>query len=84
MNRFAQNHQHLMTLILITWVAQSAAPAWSVILVRDGRAECTIVVPREEQGIVNAARDLQYHLRRMSGAELVRGYRVAVGERMGP
>ena len=59
-----------MALILITWVAQWATPARSVVLVRDGRAECTIVLPREEQGIVDAARDLQYHLRKMSGAEV--------------
>ncbi|HTU25732.1 MAG TPA: DUF4838 domain-containing protein [Pirellulales bacterium] len=40
-------------------------------LVRDGTARCVIVVPAGKQPIIQpAAEDLQYHLRKMSGAEV--------------
>ena len=73
MNRVAPNRRRLTAMVLIVLivsVAHWATPAWSVTLVRDGQTQCTIVVPREEQAIVDAARDLQYHLRKMSGAEV--------------
>lgn len=59
-----------MTMALFMTVAHSAAPAWSVTLVRDGHAMCAIVVPLEDLALLNAARDLQYHLRTMSGSEV--------------
>jgi hypothetical protein len=40
-------------------------------LVRNGAAQCVIVVPAGKQPIIQpAAEDLQYHLRKMSGAEI--------------
>ena len=59
-----------MALMLFMTVASWGAPAWSVILVQDGQARCTIVVPREDSVVKEAAEDLQYHLRKMSGAKV--------------
>src|ERR1700733_6140432 len=40
-------------------------------LVRNGAAQCVIVVPAGKQKILQpAAEELQYHLRKMSGAEI--------------
>ena len=56
---------------VVTIVCTLAGPcAATVTLVEDGRARCSIVVPREHQTLVDAARDLQYHLRKMSGADV--------------
>ena len=44
--------------------------AWSLVLVEDGRARCVIVVRREDERVLEAAADLQDHLRQMSGAEV--------------
>jgi hypothetical protein len=42
-----------------------------ITLVRNGAAQCVIVVPAGNQPIIqSAAEDLQYHLRKMSGAEI--------------
>ena len=59
-----------MAMVLFVTVAGLAAPACPVTLVRDGRGQCTIVVPGEDGSIIDAAEDLQYHLRKMSGAEV--------------
>jgi len=70
MTHFVSNRPLLMAMVLFVTVAWFAAPAWSVTLVQDGRAMCTIVVPRESRTLVAAAQDLQDHLRKMSGAEV--------------
>ena len=44
--------------------------AWSVTLVEEGKAQCVIVVPLEEQTLLDAAEDLRYHLQKMSGANV--------------
>ena len=41
-----------------------------VTLIEDGRARCVIIVPLENEPILYAAEDLQYHLQTMSGAQV--------------
>ena len=59
-----------MVVVTFVTVTLLAAPGWSVTLIRDGRSDCTIVVPQENGLIIEAARDLQYHLQKMSGADV--------------
>ena len=51
-------------------VAGWATSAMGVTLIEDGRARCVIIVRLEDEPILDAAEDLQYHLRKMSGAEV--------------
>jgi len=61
----------LVAVMLSAIVALIAAPASAVTLIEDGQANCTIIVPIEENSLIQAAADdLQYHLRKMSGAEV--------------
>ena len=61
---------HGLALGLIAATFPTSAPASSVTLIEDGRPQCVIVVPRENELILRAAEDLRYHLRKMSGAEV--------------
>jgi len=61
----------LVVVVLSAVVALVAAPASAVTLIEDGQAKCTIIVPTEQDATIQAAADdLQYHLRKMSGAEV--------------
>ena len=64
--------QQVLTLALLSTAAVFlSAPVWAVTLVENGQAKCTIVVPAEENNVIySAAEDLQYHLRKMTGAEV--------------
>ena len=57
-------------LVLVITLVSTATSAFSVTLIQNGQTQCVIVVPLEYEPIIEAARDLQYHLREMSGAEV--------------
>ena len=52
---------------MLTFWSQSAS---GVTLIKDGQAQCTIVVRHEDANALRAAEDLRYHLLKMSGAEV--------------
>ena len=60
----------LAMLAFCTMLASWAQSASGVTLIEDGKAQCTIIVPREDQATIQAAEDLRYHLHKMSGAEV--------------
>jgi hypothetical protein len=76
------NNRFPNALKILAGLAACLAAAWSApevhagttsgtTLVRNGAAQCVIVVPAGKQPIIQpAAEDLQYHLRKMSGAEI--------------
>ena len=67
-SRFTQGA--LITLMCLVTIIVVAAPASALTLIENGQARCTIVIPPEDKGLIAEANDLQYHLRKMSGAEV--------------
>ena len=67
----------LTMLVFCVMITAWATPALAVTLIQEGQALSTIVVPVEDQAILDAAEDLQYHLYKMSGAQVPIVYDVA-------
>ncbi|MDP7637817.1 MAG: DUF4838 domain-containing protein, partial [Phycisphaerae bacterium] len=59
----------LTSVVLFAWALANVS-AGTVTLIENGQAKCTIVVPREDEIILETAEDLQYHLQKMSGAKV--------------
>ena len=70
MNHPASAAKRNVLLASIVATMFTGTSAWSLVLVEDGKARCVIVVPREDQRVIEAAVDLQDHLWKMSGAEV--------------
>ena len=70
MNHHASAAKRSILFMSVVAMVFTGTPASSLVLIEDGRARCIIVVPREDEGVLEAAVDLQDHLRKMSGAHV--------------